>query len=289
VLSGAGISGSGSLIKTGAFSQFLNGVLTFTGDTTVKEGTLNLLGTSTSNTFIEPGGTLGGTGVIKANVFNFGTVSPGLSIGTLTINGGSYLQDSAATLAIEVAGAGQSDLLQLTGTGTGQAILLEGNLKLSSYKGAPITPGIIYTAVSVPNGTVGGDPGLNADTGGVAGTGGYTFVRDEDPGFTKLEGGQAKPDPNKLQFGWIQLQKDPNKNKPSLINPNANQPGTATINATKESGGALTLAGVTGLLKGHRTHLHVDGTTPTTVATLGHTVLTPLSKCNLEILCEAPV
>jgi autotransporter-associated beta strand protein len=239
-LSGAAISGSGGLIKDGAFTQTLNGTLTFTGDTRVKKGTLNLLGSSTSNTLIEPGATLGGTGVIKANVFNFGTVSPGLSIGTLTIDGGSYLQDSAATLAIEVAGAGASDLLRLTGSGAGQAIILEGNLKLSSFQGAPITPGVIYTAVSVPAGTVGGDPSLSANTGGVAGTSGYAFVRDEDADFTQLANGTATPDPTKLQFGWIQLKPGVTPSSPPGTTSTATTPGLATINVVKSTGGALT-------------------------------------------------
>jgi autotransporter-associated beta strand protein len=240
-LSSAAISGTGNLIKDGAFTQSFNGALTFTGDTIVKKGTLNLLGTSTSDTFIEPGATLGGTGVISANVFNFGTVSPGLSIGTLTIDGGSYIQDSVATLAIEVAGAGQSDLLQLTGSGVGQVILIEGNLQLTSYKGAPITPGVIYTAVSVPAGTVGGDPGLSANTGGVAGTSGYTFVRDEDASFSQLANGTATPDPTKLQFGWIQLKPGVTPSSPLGTVSTATPPGQSTINAVKPTGGALTL------------------------------------------------
>jgi autotransporter-associated beta strand protein len=189
----ADINGIGGLIKDGSFTQVLGGSLGYTGTTTVRGGTLIINGNSVSETTVYSGATLGGSGVIKADVFNFGTVSPGQSIGTLTIDGGSYGQGLGGVLAIEVAGSGQSDLLQLTGSGTNQAILLEGTLKLSSYQGAPITPGIVYTAVSVPNGTVGGDPGLYADTGGVVGTGGYTFVRDEEPGFTKLDGGQAKP------------------------------------------------------------------------------------------------
>ena len=239
--SSASISGSGNLIKDGPFTQTLQGALTFTGNTIIKQGTLNLIGTSTSDTFIEPGGTLGGIGVISADVFNFGTVSPGLSIGTLTIDGGSYLQDKAATLAIEVAGAGQSDLLRLTGSGTGQVIFLEGNLKLSSYKGAPITPGVIYTAVSVPTGTVGGDPSLSADIGGVAGTSGNTFVRDEDASFSQLANGTATPDPTKLQFGWIQLKPGVTPSSPPGTISTATPPGQATINAVKPTGGALTL------------------------------------------------
>ncbi|WP_398330146.1 autotransporter domain-containing protein [Vulcanococcus sp.] len=235
--SSADITGTtGGLIKDGSFTQALSGAMSYTGDTTVKAGTLVINGSSTSDTIIQPGATLGGTGVIRADVFNFGTVSPGLSIGTLTIDGGSYLQDSAATLAIEVAGAGQSDLLQLTGAGSGQVILLEGSLKLSSYQGAPITPGVVYTAVSVPTGTVGGDPSLSANTGGVAGTSSFQFVRDEDPNFTQLANGTATPDPNKLQFGWIQLK--PDGTPVSTATP----PGKPTIAAVKPTGGALTFA-----------------------------------------------
>lgn len=238
--SSAAIIGDGSLIKDGAYQQIFNGALSYTGDTTVRGGTLVINGTSTSETIIEPNGTLGGTGVIAANVFNFGIVSPGQSIGTLTIDGGSYLQDSTATLAIEVAGAGQSDLLQLTGSGAGQAIFIEGNLKLSSYQGAPITPGMVYTAVTVPSGTVGGDPSLSAATGGVAGTSGYRFVRDEDATFTQLANATATPDANKLQFGWIQLKPGATPSSPPGTISTATRPGQPTIDTVKKTGGALT-------------------------------------------------
>ena len=235
------INGSGGLVKEGAGEQIMEGALDYSGLTEVRAGKLRIDGSSRSDTFVESGGTLGGTGVISANVFNFGTVSPGKSIGTLTINGGSYLQDAGATLLIEVAGAGQSDLLQLTGPGTGQVAFLEGTLKLSSYKGAPITPGVVYTAVSVPAGTVGGDPGLSADTGGVAGTSGFNFVRDENASFSQLANGTATPDPNKLQFGWIQLKPGVTPSSPPGTVSTATPPGQATINAVKPTGGALTL------------------------------------------------
>ena len=57
-----------------------------------------------------------GTGVVNGNVFNSGIVSPGASIGTLTING-DYTQTASGTLRIEVAGAsaGQYDVLAVNG------------------------------------------------------------------------------------------------------------------------------------------------------------------------------
>ncbi len=236
------ISGSGNLIKDGSYTQVFNGALGHTGQTLINGGSLILNGTSTSDVLIQPNGLLGGNGVISANVLNFGTVSPGQqSIGTLTINGGSYLQDTSATLAIDVAGSGQSDLLQLTGSGVGQFLLLEGNLRLTSFQGASITPGMIYTAVTVPLGTVGGDPGLFADTGGVAGTSGFRFVRDEDAAFTQLANGTAVADPDKLQFGWLQL------SPTGSVIPTNTPPGIATIAAVKPTGGALTQA-ITGTI-----------------------------------------
>ena len=57
-----------------------------------------------------------GTGVVNGNVFSSGTVSPGASLGTLTING-NYTQSATGTLRIEVAGtsAGQHDVLAVQG------------------------------------------------------------------------------------------------------------------------------------------------------------------------------
>jgi fibronectin-binding autotransporter adhesin len=75
-----------------------------------------------------------GTGVVNGNVFNSGIVSPGASIGTLTING-DYTQNASGTLRIEVAGAsaGQYDVLAVNGraflAGTLQLVRV-GNFRL---------------------------------------------------------------------------------------------------------------------------------------------------------------
>jgi len=87
------------------------GVVNLNGGNTVVNGTL------ASNDFVNlNSGQLGGTGVIRGNFNNFGgTVAPGNSIGTLTVDG-NYVQGSGATLASEIRYPGNADLLYITGT-----------------------------------------------------------------------------------------------------------------------------------------------------------------------------
>ena len=78
-----------------------------------------------------------GTGVVNGNVLNNGIVSPGASIGTLTING-NYTQSASGTLRIEVAGAspGQYDVLAVNGRAT-----LAGRLQVIRVGGARLQIG----------------------------------------------------------------------------------------------------------------------------------------------------
>jgi autotransporter-associated beta strand protein len=83
----------------------------------VNVGPSALLGLfGTINGTVVNAGFFQGTGVVNGNVFNSGIVSPGASIGTLTING-DYTQNASGTLRIEVAGAsaGQYDVLAVNG------------------------------------------------------------------------------------------------------------------------------------------------------------------------------
>jgi len=70
-----------------------------------------------SNTSVNHGGTLAGTGRVTGSVTNnrSGTVSPGDAPGTLTVN--SYTQMSGSTLLIDIAGpnAGQFSVLDVLG------------------------------------------------------------------------------------------------------------------------------------------------------------------------------
>jgi autotransporter-associated beta strand protein len=235
--SSAEIMGDGSLIKDGPYQQILSGTLTYTGPTTVKGGTLIINGTSTSSTTVESSATLGGIGAITGNVTNSGTVSPGNSIGTLTIKG-NYTQNPGGTLALEVGAAGSGDLLQING---GRVIDLAGQVLISSAPGTAITPGMVYTGIATnPGVTYTGISTANAAFGSITGNAGFTFVREDDPAFNQLNNGAAVKDPTKLQFGWLQLQPTTGTPIPSGTISTATTPGQVTIAAVKPTGGALT-------------------------------------------------
>jgi len=75
--------------------------------------------------FVLDGGILSGDGIIDApyGFYHFsGTLKPGNSIGTLTING-DYYQDSQAKLLIEVASPASNDLLAINGVAEIEGIL----------------------------------------------------------------------------------------------------------------------------------------------------------------------
>jgi uncharacterized protein with beta-barrel porin domain len=77
---------------------------TYTGDTTVNRGVLQVDGSITSNTFVNRMGTLAGMGTINGNVANNGRVNPGSagSPGILTVTG-NYTQAQYAALMIQLA------------------------------------------------------------------------------------------------------------------------------------------------------------------------------------------
>jgi autotransporter-associated beta strand protein len=98
VIQDGGLSGGvgGSLTKIGTGTFDLTEANTYTGNTNVNGGVLKVDGSITSNTFVNHGGTLAGTGTVNGNVTNNkgGEVSPGNALGTLTVNG-NYTQRRA--------------------------------------------------------------------------------------------------------------------------------------------------------------------------------------------------
>lgn len=66
---------------------------------------------------VNAGGTLGGTGTIKGNTTVFGTMAPGASIGTLTVNG-NYVQQVGSRFIVEMQPPSATDKLVVNGTAT---------------------------------------------------------------------------------------------------------------------------------------------------------------------------
>ncbi|WP_398475173.1 autotransporter-associated beta strand repeat-containing protein [Tardiphaga sp.] len=117
-LAGA-ISGVGSFTQSGVGITRLDGLNTYTGATDVTAGTLSVNGSIASSSLVsvERGATLGGNGVVSTTqVADGGMLSPGNSVGLLTVQGNLTFA-SAASYMVEVSGA-SADRTNITGVAT---------------------------------------------------------------------------------------------------------------------------------------------------------------------------
>jgi fibronectin-binding autotransporter adhesin len=116
------ITGSGSFTLTGGGVLELSGNNTYTGDTNVEDGLLQINGSVASDVNIGPNGVLGGAGDIGGDVVvgSGGIVGPGNSPGTLTA-AGDFTFASGSTYQVEVLGDGQHDQIVVGGVTTIQS------------------------------------------------------------------------------------------------------------------------------------------------------------------------
>ncbi len=133
-------------------SEFLNrGAMTFgtgskfmvdSADYRQTQGITTVNGELTANTVNINGGILTGAGAITGNVqVAGGTVRPGNSPGVMTVNG-SYSQDAASTLEIEMYSLALYDQLDISGNAS-----LDGTLDVSLSLGANISNGQEFTII----------------------------------------------------------------------------------------------------------------------------------------------
>ena len=142
----------GGLTKNTTGTLTLRGANTFTGNTSINNGTLVLDGSVQSpNVFVNFAGTLMGTGTAAHNVINAGVFSPGNSAGTFHI-GGNFFQSGAGTTVIEIAGAkaGEHDLIAVGG-----AAGLDGTLRLVKLGKARLKVGDKVTFLTAQGGVTG--------------------------------------------------------------------------------------------------------------------------------------
>jgi autotransporter-associated beta strand protein/T5SS/PEP-CTERM-associated repeat protein len=134
----AQINNGAGLTKTGPGALYLNTPNTYTGSTTISQGTLFVVnssgsGTGTGSVFVSSGATLAGPGRIAGPVQNSGSTAPagivGSAIGTLTLQS-SYTQTAGGSLDIEIGGASVRDRLAVTGPAT-----LAGTLNVTLING----------------------------------------------------------------------------------------------------------------------------------------------------------
>ena len=115
---GGTISGTGAVAQNGTGTTMLTGINTYTGPTKVNAGALIVDGSiASSSGLTATGAPVGGTGTLPSTTINGGgTLSPGNSIGTITING-NLVFGAGSVYRVE-ASPSAADRTSVTGSAT---------------------------------------------------------------------------------------------------------------------------------------------------------------------------
>jgi autotransporter-associated beta strand protein len=142
------ISGPGQVAQVGSGRTILTAVSTYTGPTFVNAGTLSVNGSiASSPVFVNFGGTLGGNGTVgPTTILGGGALSPGNSVGTLTVNG-NLVFAAASLYMVEVQG-NTADRTNASGTAT-----LAGTVGAVNLGGIPVHSYTILSAAAGRTGT----------------------------------------------------------------------------------------------------------------------------------------
>jgi hypothetical protein len=139
VSAGATVTGTGTYTQSASFSQLASNALIVDGSMTQSHIEID-------------SGILGGSGTITAPVtINGGTIAPGDSPGTLTINGNLDFQNGTLLTEIGGTGTGQFDLLSIIGKGS----FLAGVLDFSFINGFLPSLGDSWTFLTATDGLFG--------------------------------------------------------------------------------------------------------------------------------------
>ncbi len=136
--------GGGGLLKSGDGSLNLSGSNASLDSVTVEGGKLYVNSGISSDFTVQSGGTLGGAGAITGQLILSGTLAPGNSIGTLTVNGNTTF-NAGSTTEIEINDGGNTpgvhnDLIDVNGDVT----INGGNVSVAAESGT-YTGGTTYT------------------------------------------------------------------------------------------------------------------------------------------------